>query len=601
MDATEVTIALASIVVFGVGAQWLARRTGLPSIVLLLLAGIFAGPVTGLVDPEELFGEALDPLVGFAVGLLLFHAGLTLRYSELPRGLNVVNRLVSLGALVTMTVGAVAAYLIFDMSVSVAVMLGVVLIVSGPTAVGPIIRSSRPMQPTGEILEWEGGILDPVGAALGTAVLTVIVTEGSPVVGTIGILAATAAVGVGIGLACAALYVLAWRNHAIPDDLQVPVAFMFAVVAFASANLILSEAGLFASITLGLALTNQPFASVLRIRRFESSIGTLVVAGLFIVLAATIDLEDMRAVIPESALLLVVLVLVARPLAAFVSTLGSTLRRHDRLFVASVAPRGIVAASTVSFYAINLENEGFATDDMVPVTFAVIIGAGIVYGFGSPLMARLLGVMRAEPRGVAIFGTHTVIAPVADHLVAAGVPVLVIDRGASPDDIKPTSGYEVFTGAVVSDELLGAFRRQDVGTALVAAGDLALDVVATKRCVRELGRSKTFFLPMEAESDSGIESRWRSRTPDRFVAFGPDVTVMAVRDLLGDDGELGWCDAGADGVGLPDDAIPLFIVTAEQRCLVASLESLAATSGAAEGRGRARVLFVRPADGHRAR
>ena len=587
MDAESVTLALATIVVFGVGAQWLSRLTGLPSIVLLLLAGILAGPVTGLVEPEELFGEALDPIISMAVGLLLFHAGLSLRFSRLPKGRDVVYRLVSLGALVTLGVGAVAAYFILDMSWSVAIMLGAVLVVSGPTAVEPIVRDSRPSRTTGEILVFEGGILDPVGAALGTALLTVITTDTGPVLGTIAILAVTAATGIVIGLALAALYVVAWRNYVIPDDLQVPVAFMFAVLAFASANLLLSEAGLFASITLGLALANQPFASVRQVSRFESTIGTLVVAGLFIVLAATIDLDDTGAVLDEALILLLVLALVARPLATLASTAGSVLSWRDRAFIASVAPRGIIAASTVSVYAIALRDNGFETDDMVPVTFAVIIAAGILYGFGSPLMARLLGVRRAEPKGVAIFGRQPNAAPVAEALVGAGVPVLIVDQETPPEDLTPANDYEVFTERILSDELIDALHRQDVGTALVASGDLALDYVATKRCIRHLGRANTFFVPMTAELETGIEERWRGRTPDRFIAFGPDIPLLSVRHLLRD-GELRWLDPHPTRTSIPPDAIPLFALTPKGQGRVATLDLLSSDD-------LLRVLCVCPA------
>lgn len=592
MDEASVTVALATIVVFGVGAQWLARRTGLPSIVLLLLAGILAGPVTGLVDPEELFGDSFDALVGMAVGLLLFRAGLGLKWSKLPAGADVVYRLVSVGAVVTLAVGAVGAYFIFDMSWSVAVMLGAVLVVSGPTAVEPIVKASRPRQPTGPILDWEGGLLDPVGAALGTALLTVVTTETSPVFGTAGILIATAAVGIGIGLACAAVYVVAWRSYAIPDDLQVPVAFMFAVLAFAVANEILSEAGLFASIAMGLALANQPFASVAQVRRFEASVGTLIVAGLFIVLAATVDLDEMRSVLGRSMLLLGALVLVARPLAALASTVGSGLGWRDRLFLASVAPRGIVAASTVSVYALTLQRSGFDSEDMVAVTFAVIIGAGIIYGFGSPLMAKLLRVKRDLPRGVAIFGHQPIIAPVADELVGAGVPVLVIDRHTPPDALKPAHGYEVFTDRIISDELLGAFRREDIGTALVAMGDLGLDLVAMKRSAQELGRAKTYFVPTTTEADSDIEARWRARTPDRFMAFGPDVTAMAIRKLLQGERRLEWRTAEHSAPDLSDGAIPLFIVGYERRAEVATLESLSVMRSETSRPESLRVLCV---------
>jgi NhaP-type Na+/H+ or K+/H+ antiporter len=349
MDTSEITLALGTIVVFGVSAQWLARWSGIPSVVLLLVAGIVAGPVTGLVDPEALLGDTLDPAITLAVGLLLFDSGFSLRFKELTEGRAVVYQLVSVGMLITWAVGSVAAYFVFDLSVQVAALLGAVLVVSGPTVVGPILQAARPKSGTRTILEWEGTMLDPIGATLGIVVLTVITSDTGPIAGLIGLTLLTAVTGIAIGLACAVVLIVAVRNFAMPDDLKVPIAFMFAVLAFTAANVLFSEAGLFATLTLGLVLANQDYAYVTQVRRFQASVGTLIVAVLFIVLAATIDLSELQAVLLPSAVLLAVLVLIARPLAAFTSTLRSGLATPDRGFIASLAPRGIVAATTVTF------------------------------------------------------------------------------------------------------------------------------------------------------------------------------------------------------------------------------------------------------------
>ena len=47
-------IQLTSVFVLGVGAQWLAAKTSLPSILLLLAFGFIAGPVTGFLSPNDL-------------------------------------------------------------------------------------------------------------------------------------------------------------------------------------------------------------------------------------------------------------------------------------------------------------------------------------------------------------------------------------------------------------------------------------------------------------------------------------------------------------------------------------------------------------------
>lgn len=222
-------------------------------------------------------------------------------------------------------------------------------------------------------------------------------------------------------------------------------------------------------------------------------------------------------------------------------------------------------------------------------TFAVIIGAGIVYGFGSPLMAKVLGVSRGTPKGIAIFAAHGVSAPVASALGSAGVDVLVVDPDA-PADAEHDRSYELFTGSLVSDDLIAAFDRQDVGMGLVGTGERGLDYVAVKRCTQELGKRNAFYIPRRPPgTEVGIEARWRARTPDRFIAFGPEVTRADLREVLGDEGELKWVDTGLEEASLPEGAIPLFIVTKDGRGIVATQQALDTARGGGLGDG-VRVL-----------
>ena len=593
MDPTEVTVALGAIIVLGVGGQWLGRKTGFPSIVILLVSGILVGPVAGIVEPDELFGDLLDPAVTLAVGLLLFDSGFAIRFARLTGGRSVIYRLVSLGLLVTWVVGAVGAVLIFDLSPDVAALLGAILVVSGPTVVGPILRASRPQEPTGTILEWEGTLLDPIGAALAVAVFTFITNQALPLAGTAVLVVVTALTGIVIGAAIAALLILALRYYAIPGDLEVPVAFTLAVLAFSLANVLFSEAGLFATLTMGLVLANQRRAYVARIRRFEASVGTLVIGTLFVVLAATIDLDALIAVVAPSAALLGMLVLVARPLAALVSTTGSSLTWPERGFVASLAPRGIVAASTVSFFAISLKSEGIDADEIVPITFAIIVGAGIVYGFGSPLMARLLGVGRGKPKGLAFFMTLNSIQPVVEELTDAGVPIIVID-----DDVGHARGsdvdYTLFADGVQAEGLGRALSEANVGSAVIGTGLGERDLVAMQVAADELGGENVHFVPrMTKGAETGADARWRERTPDRLVAFGPDITRDRLRDLIRDDGVLEWFPAGVARSELPDGTVPLFIVTPDGRGQVANQRSMRHSRHRRNPRG-SRLLCVYP-------
>ena len=74
---------LASIGVLSLFCQWLAWRVRMPAIVFLLAAGIACGPVLHYLNPEDVFGDLLFPMVSLAVAIILFEGSLTLRFSEI--------------------------------------------------------------------------------------------------------------------------------------------------------------------------------------------------------------------------------------------------------------------------------------------------------------------------------------------------------------------------------------------------------------------------------------------------------------------------------------------------------------------------------------
>ena len=129
---------IALVVVLGVGAQWLAWRIKLPSILLLLLAGLVAGPLLGVVKPDVLLGATLMPVVSIFVGLILFEGGLTLDIKDFSHTSTVIKRLLTVGVLITWLGSALTAFLVFDISPSFALLMGRLVIVTGPTVIGPM-------------------------------------------------------------------------------------------------------------------------------------------------------------------------------------------------------------------------------------------------------------------------------------------------------------------------------------------------------------------------------------------------------------------------------------------------------------------------------
>lgn len=171
MTADQAMVGVGLIVVLAVGSQLLANRLRIPALLVLLPVGFTAGALTDDVDPERLLGAAFSPLVSLAVAVILYEAGLGLEISRL-RGhtRRIVVRLLWLGALITWLSAALFAVPVLSMSKGAAVMLGAILVVSGPTVVGPLLNFVRPSERLQRILVWEGSLIDPVGGILGALV-----------------------------------------------------------------------------------------------------------------------------------------------------------------------------------------------------------------------------------------------------------------------------------------------------------------------------------------------------------------------------------------------------------------------------------------------
>lgn len=430
-------ISLGLIFVLGVGSQWLAWKIRVPSILLLLLSGILAGPVMRslfpgspfAINPDALFdNDVLLSAVGIAVGLILYEGGLTLNFKELHSTWKPVTLLVSIGALATWIIAATSAYLIFDLSKPIAILLGAILIVTGPTVVGPMLAHIRPSGDSGLILKWEGIVIDPIGVLAAVLVFEAIsinsqLNDFSSIMQAIGL---TLVAGTLLGVVAAFLLQNLLTRFWVPDYLQIPVSFMLVVAAFTASNQIMPESGLLTTTVMGIALGNQKKVDVHHILEFKENLRVLLIAVLFIVLSARLQIDQLAQLDWFRVFLfLAVLVLIARPAAVFLATLGAGLSWRERMFIAWLAPRGIVAAAGASIFSLGLEIEG--ADQLVPLTFSVIIGTVALYGLTTPWASKLLGVADQNPQGIIFVGAPMWARAIARVLSERGYKVVMID------------------------------------------------------------------------------------------------------------------------------------------------------------------------------
>jgi NhaP-type Na+/H+ or K+/H+ antiporter len=344
---------LGLVVVLAAAAPLIAQVLRLPSILVLLALGFGAGAI-GALDPNALLGQQLiSAVVSVAVGIILFEAGLGLKLSKRTGTVSrVYRRLVSVGILVTWAVGTVAAYLLFNLSFEIALVLGAVLVVSGPTVVGPLLEFIRPSKTVNSVLKWEGTLADPIGATLGVVVFNAVVGGHETVGRGIGGFLLSVGIGAGFGLVGAVL-VLVWVRWFKPNQSQaVPGTLMFVVAMVVCADLLRDDTGLITGLVIGAILANrqprgiEPHGQAIQraklLRAWRERIGTLttfLIGILFIILSARVTPHQIAQIGWVSVAFIAVLVLIGRPLAVALSTLGSSLDWRERAFIAWMAPR----------------------------------------------------------------------------------------------------------------------------------------------------------------------------------------------------------------------------------------------------------------------
>jgi NhaP-type Na+/H+ or K+/H+ antiporter len=590
---------LSAIVVLGAGAQWIAWRINLPSILLLLLFGIAAGPWLGWIRPDELFGPVLLPAASLAVALILYEGGLTLRMAELPKVGAAVRNLVTLGAALTLAIIAVAAHWILGLPWPLAALLGAVLSVTGPTVITPLLLHIRPKGPAGPILKWEGIVIDPIGAMLAVLVFETIELGATSGAGRHALIAVlkTVLLGGGIGFAMGMMLTLVLARHWIADHLENAISLMMVVAAFALANQVQHESGLLAVTVMGFTLANQKWADVQPIVEFKENLRVLLISALFIVLAARLEIAQVQAVLGSGLILVAVLILLARPLSAWICTMGARLAWRQRALIAWMAPRGIVAAAVASLFAFRLEERLAGPGDpagavlsftaaqvqmLVPITFVTIIATVAVYGLSAPLLARWLGVAEANPQGVLFVGAPSWARQIALLLQREGIGVMLADTNRDLVREARMKGLPVHSGSVLSDSALDRLDLGGLGRLIAATPNNWVNVLSVQRFRHLFGKANCYQLATQSDRPATEKPSYAQGR----IAFGPEVTFAALASKVASGfvakatklSEQFDYDAFLAEYG--EGALPLFVINGQRNLTVLrSAEGLAPEAG----------------------
>ncbi|MEQ9142932.1 MAG: sodium:proton antiporter [Parvibaculaceae bacterium] len=530
---SDPALAITLIVVSGVFAQWLGARLRTPAIMPLLFMGFLLGPVAGLLNPDEVFGDLLFPTISMAVAVILFEGALTLRFSDLRGAARPVIRLVSVGVLITVLVLAWTVHELFDFPWPLALLFGAIGSVSGPTVVMPLLRTIRPNDKVSQILRWEGILIDPVGAVLAVVLFEAIIAAGSAADGG-WVLAFLEVFAIGGTLGAAFGYAFGWAlsRHAIPDYL-INVSTLGAVLlAFTAANTLGHEGGLVAVTVMGIVLGNLPGLRTAELIDFKESLSVLLISALFIVLAARVDFTGMVGIAGSLAVLMGVILFVARPLNVLASTLGTDTSWRERALLSWIAPRGIVAAAISAIFAVRLQEAGVpGAELLVPLTLVTIVVTVILQSLTARPVAELLKVAEPAAKGVLIVGGNPFALALAEVLHDRGVRVLVADTSWSQTRTARMKGLPTFFGNAVSEHADRELDLIGLGSLLALSRHPALNALACLRYRHEFGSANIFSV----RHDPALFEKGSDPLPLEIrgnLLFKPELTLERAHELL---------------------------------------------------------------------
>lgn len=491
-------IGLASIIILGIAAQWLAWRIHLPAILLLLISGFLAGPVAGFLKPDDLLGDLLHPIISLSVAIILLEGGLSLKISELKTTGNVVRNLISIGAIVTWLLSSFFAHVILGLELSLSLLLGCFLVVTGPTVIVPMLRHIRPIGRVSSILKWEGILIDPVGAMMAILVFEAILLnklQQAPFLVVFGVLK-TAFIGGTAGLLSGFIIVQLFKRYWVPDFLQNPVTLILALGSYAVSNFFQAESGLLTVTVMGIYLGNQQSVSIKHIIEFKENVRVLLISSIFVLLSAKLQITDLTSQSWKVLVFLAFLILIVRPASVVLSTIGSRLNFKEKIFLSCIAPRGIIAAAVSSVLGLRLVEAGYTeAGQLVPLTFIVIIGTVAIYGLTASPIARLLKLSDPNPQGVLIVGAHSWARRIGMALKSRNFRVLLVDTNRKSIAVARMEGLEAYHGNILSENFLFENQLSRIGRLLALSSNDEINSLAVLHFSDIFGRSEVYQLP----------------------------------------------------------------------------------------------------------
>lgn len=549
------TLQIILTVLAGISAQVLASWLDVPGIIFLLIFGMVLGS-SGLdwLHPS-LLGDGLESIVALLVAIILFEGGFNLQLRDLGRVSESLRNLVTIGTLVTLLGGGSAAHYLGEFPWPLAFLYAALVVVTGPTVVTSLLQQVKVDRSVATLLESEGVLNDPVGAILAVVVLNVVLNGNLDPVALVGDLAFRVGVGAAIGITGG--WSLGWllkRATFLTEDLKTLVVLAAVWGWFGLAQFLRSEAGLMAMVTAGVMLRSSELPEERLLKRFKGQLTTLSVSVLFILLSADLSLPSVWALGWEGLWTVLAIMFLVRPISIVLCTWRSGLNWRQKIFLAWIAPRGIVSASVASLFGILLTDRGINGGDAIKaLVFLTIILTVFLQASTAQLLANLLRLNASDRKGVVIVGLNPVSLLLARLFLERGETIAIIETEPNESQLRSLAEIElqspeqlrIFTSTAWDTTVLERAGLGNVGTFLAITDNAEVNAVLAQRSIDEFSPPRVLAV-FPRDSENGTSALPTTIQTALQQAFSLHTSLKVWNEYIHDDAvRLGQVDLDA--------------------------------------------------------
>jgi len=481
--ATEIVAIVVSIMGIGVAAQVLADRLQIPSVLFLIVAGVVVGPEgVGLVDPA-VFGVALPAIVGLSVAIIVFEGAFHLHVDRLREAPRETLRLVTIGAVVSLVGTAVVVRYALGATWDVALLVGSLLVATGPTVITPIMNVVPVRERVASALETEGVVNDVTAAILALVMFEYVLLGSSGIPTLVEKFTTRLALGIAVGCVVA---VVVWYllNHVdlsvenAPQNARL-IVLIAALGAYGLAEILAaetgiagtlgSESGIAAVAAAGFVLGNVSLPYRDQIEQFKGDVTLIVLTFVFITLASLLTLDDLVGLGLGGLVAVVAIAALVRPALVLLCTVGDRFTFAERLYISAIGPRGIIPASVATLFALELRPEHpQAATTLVGAVFLVILATVVFEGGLSRHIAQRLNVI---PMRAIVVGGGRVGRALGERLEDRGEEVLLIETDDRVVERLREDGFSVHRGDGTQKDILEHAGAENAKVIAAATAD----------------------------------------------------------------------------------------------------------------------------------